>query len=354
LKIIIYAEVIPIEPHHTTGHINATTLVVAGLALLLSACGPTKHPELALHGAAMGTTYNVTIVNAQTIANDPPDVAALLENLNRHFSTYDPDSALSSFNQYKSTEWFTTTSELCNVLADARYVSELTVGSFDVTVGSLVNLWGFGPGEIKLEPPTDSSILAAHENAGYAKLHTRCDEKMIRKDHENLYVDLSGYAKGFAVDVVASHLTEHGYSNFLVELGGEIRVSGLNARGQAWRIAIERPDDEERLLETALSISNTSLATSGDYRNFFEFADHRYSHTIDPRTARPIIHNTASVTVVENSAARADALATALLVMGHEAGFRFAAENSIAAYFLVRHENGFDGIATPKFEPYFE
>ena len=340
----------PIELHN----VRAVSLIVAGLALLLSACGPTKHPELALRGTAMGTTYNVTIVDAQTIAADPPDVAALLENLNRHFSTYAADSALSNFNRHQSTEWFTTTSELCDVLADAQFVSEQTIGSFDVTIGSLVNLWGFGPGEIKLEPPTDSSILAARENTGYAKLHTRCDEKMIRKDHENLYVDLSGYAKGIAVDAVASQLAEHGYANFLVELGGEISVRGLNARGQAWRIAIERPDGEERLLDAAISISDSSLATSGDYRNFFEFAGHRYSHTIDPRTARPIIHNTASVTVITNSAARADALATALLVMGHEDGFRFAAENSIAAYFLVRGDNGFDGIATPKFEPYFE
>jgi len=341
---------IPIEPHKAW----RTHFVVLGIALLLSACGSSKHPEIALQGTAMGTIYNVTIVDAQRVANDPPNVAAVLENLNRHYSTYLEDSAISKFNQHKSTEWFTTTSELCNALADAGKVSEKTSGTFDVTVGSLVNLWGFGPGDVILKPPTDASILVARDNTGYAKLHARCDENLVRKEREDLNVDLSGYAKGIAVDAIAEKLVEHGYTNFLVELGGEIRVRGHNAREQPWRIAIEQPNDEERLLETAISISDSSLATSGDYRNFFEFNGRRYSHTIDPRTGRPIMHNTASVTVAENSAANADALATALLVMGREDGYQYAVENEIAAYFLVRTENGFDASATPKFSPYFE
>jgi len=321
---------------------------------VLAACQPAKNPTLALQGTAMGTTFSVTIVDNPIAAFEPPDIATIIGNLNGEFSTYDPNSSLSKFNQHKSTEWFTTTAELCSAIENAKKVSVQTNASFDITIGRLVNLWGFGPDEIVLEPPANESIRAANESAGHTKMHTRCEQNMIRKDYPELYVDLSGYAKGIAVDTIAVQLLASGYTNFLVEVGGEIRTQGKNSRGKSWRIAIERPGDGILSIDSAINLSNASLATSGDYRNYFEHTGRRYSHTIDPRTGRPVTHATASVTVIEESAALADALATALLVMGHEEGVNFATTHSIAAYFLIRNDDEFDAIASPQFVPYLE
>ena len=159
---------------------------------------------------------------------------------------------------------------------------------------------------------------------------------LLRKSLPETYVDLSAYAKGYAVDRVAEHLQDEGVTNYLVELGGELRFAGHNSKSQNWAIAIEKPDSLRRSVQSIVRPSGGALATSGDYRNFFEFEGQRYSHTIDPRTGRPVTHNAASVTVINESAAYADAIATALLVMGPEKGFEFAESHGIAALFLIR------------------
>lgn len=318
----------------------------------LMSCGTDTLPEASLSGATMGTEFNITIVDPDSIAVMPSNIPQAFEDFNHIYSTYDANSELSKFNQHRSTDWFSTSTELCLSLEAALRIGEMTDGAFDVSVGRLVNLWGFGPGNTILEPPTNDEIVAALETIGYTKLHTRCDDQLVRKDHEDIYVDLSAYAKGLAVDKIAALLDEAGIENYLVELGGEIRARGLNGRRQAWKIAIEKPDDTVRVVEAAIRVADYAVATSGDYRNYFEHAGRRYSHTIDPRTGKPVTHQTASVTVVSDSAGTADAMATALLVMGYERGFRFAAENGIAAFFLVRDRDSLERYMTPAFLPY--
>ena len=192
-------------------------------------------------------------------------------------------------------------------------------------------------------------ISAAQERSGYDKLAADCGRPALRKTRGDMYVDLSGYAKGYAVDALAELLDGHGFKDYLVEIGGEIRVRGQNAAGADWAIAIEKPQAGSRSVQTIVRLTDVALATSGDYRNFFEVDGRRYSHTIDPATGRPVEHNAASVTVIDPSTARADGLATALLVMGPEDGLAFAEQNELAAYYLVRTEERFEDRMSTRF-----
>jgi thiamine biosynthesis lipoprotein len=185
---------------------------------------------------------------------------------------------------------------------------------------------------------------------GYERLQTRCDAPAVNKRSGGIYVDLSAWAKGHAVDELASVLDQHHLENYLVEIGGEIKVRGHNAEGLKWAVAIETPSTTKRVPHSVLRVTNTSVATSGDYRNFFEYGGRYYSHTIDARTGRPISHSLAAVTVVNESAAYADAMATALLVLGPTDGPERAEKLGIAAYFLIRSKTGFDEVTTPGFE----
>jgi thiamine biosynthesis lipoprotein len=171
----------------------------------------------------------------------------------------------------------------------------------------------------------------------------------MRKDTPDLYVDLSGWAKGYAVDQIAALLDGHDLHHYLVEIGGELRASGHNAEALEWSIAIEKPLDDERRPQTILRLTDRAMATSGDYRNYFDFGGQRFSHTIDVRTGRPVAHALAAVTVIDDSAATADALATALLVLGPETGLELAEELGIAGYFLVREPAGLDALSSSQF-----
>jgi len=190
------------------------------------------------------------------------------------------------------------------------------------------------------DPQLSAEIAAAKLMTGHEKLHVDCNQPAIRKDHADLHIDLSAYAKGLAADDIAAMLDKEGIANYLVEIGGDLRARGHNANNVKWRVAIEKPVEAGSAVAKIIHISDRSVATSGDYRNFFESEDQRYSHTIDPRTGRPVAHNMASVTVLADSAAYADALATALMVLGPEDGLAFADKEGIAAYFLVREGNG--------------
>jgi thiamine biosynthesis lipoprotein len=322
--------------------------------LLLGACDRANErlPEFELTGQTMGTTYSVKLVAAdqQSISDDL--AAALAERLaviDSLMSTYDANSELSNFNATEATDWVPVSAELCAIIEQALSISERTRGAFDVTVGPLVNLWGFGPDGDVQEPPSDDVIAAAIHRVGSDKLHTDCAVPALRKDQADIYVDLSAVAKGYAVDQLAVLLEADQWSNFLVEIGGELRMRGHNADSELWAIAVERPADDSREIQSVVRVTDAAMATSGDYRNFFEYDGQRYSHTIDPRSGRPITHNVAAVTVVGDSAADADALATALLVLGPEDGLALAAREKIAAYFLLRTDAGIEQRMTGSF-----
>jgi len=312
-------------------------------ALALAGCGNGGAPEARITGATMGTTYSVRIV-------DPPDGMAIgeitrriqlaLEDVNRRMSTWREDSEVSLFNAAPPGEWFPVSEDTAALVAMAQAVSRMSDGAFDVTVGPVVDLWGFGPDPVRVTPPAEAEIAAALARVGYTALESREAPPALRKTRAELAVDLSGIAKGHAVDRVAAVLEQAAIDNYLIEVGGELRVAGHNRGGERWTVAVEDPLAAGRDVHRVLNVTDTAIATSGDYRNFFEYEGERYSHTIDPRTGWPVSHDLVSVTVLDESAALADALATALLVLGPEAGGQVAERTDIAAYFVVRSGDG--------------
>ncbi|HKL62339.1 MAG TPA: FAD:protein FMN transferase [Woeseiaceae bacterium] len=317
-------------------------LVLAALALAACA-GDERAPEAHVTGATMGTTYSVRVV-------DPPPGTAIdelsrgieraLEDVNRRMSTWRDDSEISLFNAAPAGEWFAVSEGTAALVAMAGAVSRMSDGAFDVTVGPVVDLWGFGPEPVRVTPPAEGEIAAALARVDHTALESREAPAALRKSEASLAVDLSAIAKGHAVDRVAAVLAQSDIANYLIEVGGELRVAGHNRRGEPWTVAIEDPLAAGRAVHRVLNVSDTAIATSGDYRNFFEYEGRRYSHTIDPRTGWPVSHDLVSVTVLDESAALADALATALLVLGSGAGGELAEQAGVAAYFLVRSGDG--------------
>ncbi len=321
------------------------------VALALAACGG-GISNVEINGNTMGTQYSVKLPQLQDdheIAKLRKSIDAVLDVANAQMSTYLDDSELSLFNASESVEWQQVSADLCKKIEASQALSRLTDGAFDITVGPLVNLWGFGPGELIDEPPGDDAIATLLEVTGYENLHTDCYRYLVRKDLPGLMLDLSAIGKGFAADQVGLLLASIGYENFLVEVGGELIVRGQNAKGEPWAIGIEAPLPNQRRPHTVVKLTNVGMATSGDYRNFFEADGKIYSHTIDTRTGRPVTHTLASVTVVDELAARADALATALLVMGPEEGMAFAEREQLAVLMLIRTKDGIEERQTAAF-----
>ncbi len=320
---------------------------------LLAACGSDRLPQLELTGSALGTTFKIAIVDApETLDGEAlkANVVASLATIDSLASTWREDSELSALNANPSIDWILVSAELCDMLDDALRVSDITDGAFDVTVGPLVNLWGFGPDGPVSEPPADDAIATALAAVGHEKIVADCEARLVRKDVAELYVDLSGWAKGHAVDLLAELLDQSGLQNYLVEVGGEIRVKGHNSERLGWAVAVEAPSTSERVPQAVVRITDTSVATSGDYRNYFEYDGSKFSHTIDARTGRPVTHKLAAVTVINPSAAYADAMATALLGLGPEAGPERAEELELAAYFLIREASEIREITTTAFD----
>lgn len=263
-------------------------------------------------------------------------------------STWQKDSEISVFNSLNSTDWFNVSEGFVEVVKDAEKISEESNGAFDVTVGRLVNLWGFGPIQKEDNIPTDEEIENAKVLCDYRKLHIRETDPAIKKDIPNMYVDLSSIAKGFGVDKVAEYIERSGYSNYLVEIGGEVRTSGVNQKNGKWKIGISTPDGSFDI-EKIVSLDNVAVATSGNYRNYFEKDGVRYSHTIDPRTGKPITHSLASVTVVYDNCTMADGYATAIDVLGPDEGFEFALKKKLPVFLIVKTNEGFKERMTPEF-----
>jgi len=321
---------------------------------LVAACSDSSPlPTYELTGDTMGTTFSITVVAPPAeIDLDSLHVSIFdqLEVIEATASTYRSESELSRFNANPSTDWIAATPEFCIMIAAALEMSSMTEGAFDITVGPLVNLWGFGPPNRENELPADAEIAAVLEDVGYQMLETDCENAGLRKASAAVYVDLSGWAKGHAVDQIAALLDRQRLGNYLVEVGGELRVRGHNLQQQKFKVAIEKPLPNGAMAYTVMRLTDVSVATSGDYRNFFEEDGRRYSHNIDPRTGYPVSHDLTGVTVVGRSTAFADAMATALLILGPEDGPALAEKLHVAAYFLVRTEDGIEELSTTRFE----
>ncbi len=336
-----------------TGPLSASFLFVLVCLCLLSSC-TRKDIDLSFSGQTMGTSYHITVV---TDAGRFPDgvedsVAELLDRLDQSMSTYKPDSELNNLNRLAVGEELTISADLWQVLQGAQHIHALTLGAFDPTVGPLVDLWGFGPEDTGDKVPSEAEVSALMANVDFRQLRLASDNKISKLAEINL--DLSAIAKGYAAQQVATLLKVRGFSNYLVEVGGELQLAGHNPKGSPWRIAIEVPSLLQSGVEKVIAVTNIGVATSGDYRNYFEHEGVRYSHTIDPRTGKPITHNLASVTVLADTAGVADALATAFMVMGAEKTLELAGQRDIPVYLLVKTSDGFQASHSDAFKPYLD
>jgi thiamine biosynthesis lipoprotein len=303
----------------------------------------------------MGTTYSVKVVADALDGEERQRIAAVIEEtlaeVNRLMSTYDPDSELSRLNRHRSSEPFPVSPPTLEVLRVAQSVSELSGGAFDVTVGPLVAAWGFGADGREVSRPTPGELEQLRERVGYELVSIDVASSSVSKANPDTVCDLSAVAKGYAVDRVAAALLALGFANFLVEVGGEVKVRGENEAGAPWRLGIEAPDQAPHRVQRAIELRDAAMATSGDYRSFYLQDGARVSHIIDPRSGRPIDHNLAAVSVIHEDAVYADALATALLVLGPEAGYALAEREGLAAYFIVREADAaLRSFGSPAFE----
>ena len=326
-------------------------LFVSFILLSLSGCDSLDRPQnntnnskTLIKGKTMGTTYHVAIVHPKTVDVNSDslkvDIDNLLKALNQQISTYIPSSKISQFNQAKNTLWTKVDDDFFVITEAANEVSKKSEGAFDISVSPLIELWGFGT-ENRDKVPNITQIKEAMESIGYQKLQLNKTQSSIKKTENNLRIDLSAIAKGFAVDKVSEQLIAKGFPNHLVEIGGELKASGLSQTDKKWRIAVEQPDMNSTVAQRGLAITNLAVATSGDYRNYFIEKGVRLSHIIDPKTGYPIKHNLASVTVLHESTMLADAYATALLVMGDKKGKIFAQENNLDVLMIIRNEDKF-------------
>lgn len=323
--------------------------VLIGLLLsLMVACGENPPPVAHIQGYTMGTTYHIQWRGPRVAdpAGLQQEIDTLLVKVNQQMSTYIRDSELSLFNKTPAPARVPASAELRFVLNQSLEINHLSGGYFDVTVGPLVNLWGFGPDEMQEKKPSAAQINQAKAQVGSAAVSV--GDGWIEKSAQR-YVDLSAIAKGYGVDKVAELLEQTGIQDYLVEIGGELRLKGQKQAGINWKVAVEAPDVSERRVQKVLSVTNIGMATSGDYRNYFEINGERFSHTIDPYTGSPVRHKLASVTILHPQCSMADGLATTMMVMGEEKAPAFAEAHNIAAYFIVSTDNGFKEIISPAF-----
>ncbi|MDG3087377.1 FAD:protein FMN transferase [Vibrio hannami] len=322
--------------------------------LFITACSEPRE-QIHLTGPTMGTTYNVKYFNANN-SRSPADmqktIDELLEQVNDQMSTYRKTSELSLFNQYKGSEPFTVSKETALVTKEAVRLNKLTRGALDVTVGPLVNLWGFGPEARPEVVPTDEELATRRAIVGIENLTVT--DTTLAKSIPDLYVDLSTIAKGWGVDVVADFLEAQGVVDYMVEIGGEIRMKGVNREKVGWRIAIEKPDVNERAIQEIIEPGDMAVATSGDYRNYFERDGIRYSHIIEPKTGKPISHKVVSVTALDPSCMTADGLATGLMVLGEKVGLEVANANNIPVFMVVKTEDGYKEVYSEAFSKYLK
>jgi thiamine biosynthesis lipoprotein len=320
------------------------------LALLASCVPPPR--QIVLSGPAMGTTWHLRAVLPAAGA-DPDGIGEVirttLEEVDATMSTYRPDSAVSRFNASDSVDWLDVPQPLADLAAESLRLGAISGGAFDITISPVVTLWGFGTGTPRQQPPGEEEIAVALALTGQGKLAAGRNPPALRKAIAGLTLDLDAIAPGYAVDRVAERLEARGIDNYMIEIGGEVRVHGRNLQGRPWRIGIERPDQDGRKLARVLHLEAMAVSTSGDYRDFFEMEGQRYSHTLDPRTGRPVTHSLASVTILRPTATEADGLATALTVLGPDEGFDLAESQGWAALFIQRTPDGFSQRETTAF-----
>jgi thiamine biosynthesis lipoprotein len=341
----------------------ATALIVWGpgdrqLDAKSPPASPPSIPETTFGGDTMGGAWSVklsAIPKGTTAEALHKQIAAVLDGLEGQMSTYRPQSAVSKFNAYRKSDWFDVPPDVVRAVAAAQAVSKESGGAFDVTVGGLVNLWGFGPSQtgrrdVTARVPSDAEIDAARAHVGYLHLHVRTDPPALKKDDPFTEIDLSGIAKGYAAHAVATALEGCGAQNYLIAVGGELRAKGLSPLGRPWRVGIEVPTPDTRRIIRQVELKDCAVSTSGDYRQFFEVNGRRYCHEIDPSNGRPINHGLASASVIHADSTYADGMATAIMVMGAERGDAMAKRLDLGVLLIERGKERFETRSTAAFD----
>ncbi len=327
-------------------------LLVASVATYVRRASPPPAEPARLSGKTMGTTWSVLLDGpreATVLEATRRDVEAVLASVNASMSTYDPTSELSRFNARELTTPLEVSAPLAQVLRDAQAVSVASGGAFDVTVGPLVEAWGFGARGRPKRVPSDDEVAALLESVGAHRLSV--DGGLVAKAHPKLQVDLSAIAKGYAVDQVSAALLARGERNHLVDIGGELTARGVNALGEPFRVGVEAPDPQQRRVLHTIALTDRSIASSGNYRNFYEVGGRRYAHTIDPSTGRPVQHPLVAVSVLDQRCAIADAWATALMAAGPQRAWALVERHRLDAMLLVeRPDGGIEERSTAGFE----
>ncbi|MGB2271631.1 MAG: FAD:protein FMN transferase [Pseudomonadales bacterium] len=324
-------------------------LFLASLFLLLGCDSQRSAEDLyAAHrwsGETMGTYYRITIVE-DADAQDGIDLTLVKQRVEQQLneiiasmSTYEVDSEISQFNRLQPNQCLPVSQSLLDVVTLSLEINAKSLGAFNPLVAPLVERWGFGSSSADFVYPDNNEITRLLARADMSALSINDAAQSLCKSSD-IALDLSAIAKGYAVDRIADQLAALSATNYLVDVGGELIVAGHNPKGEAWRLAIERPVFRLGEIEQLVGLTDVAIATSGDYRNFFEFQGKRYSHTIDVRTGYPVQHNLASVSVIADTAAEADAWATALTVLGEKQARQLVDEHGLAVY-LIKRENSF-------------
>jgi len=337
---------------------SCSKYIISLLIILISVFSCSKPEPFLLQGRTMGTSYSIKISDrlktGETAADVQKEIDELLKKINFQMSTYIPESEISRFNKMQSSKPFKVSKDFINVLSLSLDIFKESGGAFDVTIGPLVNLWGFGKNGTRSEPPAAAEIQKMLNTVGTNHLKI-LDDSMISKAIPSIELDFGAIAKGYGVDAVGGLLLAKDYKNFMVEIGGEVLVKGLKA-GQKWKIGIDRPAAGAvpgENLQAVINITDMAAATSGDYRNYFLHEDSLYSHEIDPRSGRPIQNGTASVSVLAPSCIEADAMATAIIVMGAEKGLKWVeSKPGIEAMIIVHDGNNFKEIVSSGFKKF--
>ncbi len=334
----------------TTRMIAISFVLLAGLSIyrLWFAEDPNAPDLLVLQGDTMGTTWEIRIagkgLDERLRRQVQKETEERLAELDGWMSNWNPESEISRFNRHHETTGFPVSHDTAAIVAFAIELGKWSGGAFDITVGPLVSLWGFGSGARIGEPPSEEEIFEAQKHMGARLLRvgrgSPTSGGFLRKNDPDVQIDLSAIAKGYGVDHVAGGLFELERENFLVEIGGEVYAAGERPGGGPWRVAIEKPLDDGRAIQSIVELSDQAMATSGDYRIFYLEGDRRVAHTIDPRSGYPVENGPASATIIAGSAAEADAWATTLMVLGDPKGLALAGQWKIAAMVLLRSEDG--------------
>ena len=304
-------------------------------------CSYIRSQNKVITGETMNTYYRIAIRAGQDDSLLHKKIKSELQKINEEMSVFEPMSDISQFNRNTDSGWIDIEAELAEVLKEAHRVYQQTNGNYDPSVDKLIELWGFGTNKVH-RIPSQEEIEETKKNIGFNKLTFSKDYRKVKKETPELSLNLSSLAKGYAVDRIVKLLEAEGYKNFIVDIGGEVRAVGNRAKKiKGWNVGVAKPDSEGvNNYEYIVRLQNMSVATSGDYRNYFYIDGKRYSHTINPKTGYPVEYNLASVTVFDKDCMRADALATGIMAMGEVKGLEFANNYRIPVILFVRNENG--------------